>query len=94
MPIDEITDILDTVPLYQPEDGQKYENFNATEWTKDAVERLHAAKAISGEVMSKDWSDIHGEAVNFVQVQKDEGQWDDHGWIGYKEIPCLDLFEK
>lgn len=94
VPLDEVTDILVTVPMYQPEDGQKYEDFNAMEWTRDAVERLHGAKAISGEVMSKGWTHVHEEALAFVAEQKAAGNWDDHGWTGYKEIPCLDPFEK
>ena len=89
---EELTEILGTVPIYQPEDGEKYESFSCAEWAKAAVQRLYEEKAIDGSI--KDWAQLDHEALKFVQEQKAEGRWDDHGWTGYKEIPCLDLLHK
>ena len=92
--LDEITEILHSVPLYQPEDGDKYQTFSCAEWTRVALQHLYGEKAITGDAGMGDWAQLDQQALKFVQEQKAEAQWDDSGWTEDREIPCLDLLQK
>ena len=91
VPLDELTEILQTVPVYQAEDGEPYKTFSCAEWTRVAVKQLCEAKAIAGDGGMKEWAWIKDQAVKFVREKKGERGWDDNGWTGDPEIPCLDL---
>lgn len=91
---EELTEVLRTVPIYQPEDGEQFQNFSCAGWVKIALQRLFEEKAIANDGGTADWAHIDQEALKFVGEQKAQGQVDDNGWVGYKEIPCLDLLHK
>lgn len=91
VPLDEITEILSEVPIYQPDDGELFKSFNCSVWVRSAVQKLSEARAIAGEGSLKDWGTLNNRALKFVMEKKQEGQWDDHGWSGGTDIPVLDL---
>ena len=94
VPLDDVTEILQSVPVYQPEDGEKYEKFSCVEWVRAAIQRLDEETAIAGDARMNNWAWLDEEAVKFVQEQKAEGRWDDHGWTGGTDIPCLELLPR
>ena len=94
VPLEGITEILQDVPIYQPGDGDEYKAFNCAAWVRSAIQRLYDAKAIAGDAGRKDWSWINDRVLKFVAEEKQEGQWDDHGWTGGTEIPILDLLHE
>ena len=94
VPIDEVTEILRTVPVYQAEDGENYEKFSCAQWAKTGFQRLYEEAAIACDAGVKSWARLDQEALKFVEEQKAQGSWDDHGWTGNREIPCLDLLHR
>lgn len=94
VPLDEITEILQYVPIYQPDDGEAFKTFNCAAWVRSAIQKLYEAKAIAGDAGKRDWAWVDDRALKYVGEQKRASQWDDHGWAGGIDIPILDLLHE